>query len=115
MASSARSMAALSAAVNAPLADAATRTACDVALGWNGAARVAACTLGCVAGRNWALLFFSTLEMEGSPSTRATVPRAHATTINHRNRTVIRPSDVKNRRSSNKVPPYVRPKARNTR
>jgi hypothetical protein len=105
---SARSMVALSAVVSGPVVEAATSSACVVLRGWNGAARVAARTLGCVAGRKSALLLFSTLEMVGRPTTRATVTAAQATTIAQRNRTVKRPSAVKNRRSSNKCPPYVR-------
>jgi hypothetical protein len=35
-------------------------------------------------GMNWELLFFSTLEMPGSPSVSATVPTIQMTTTSHR-------------------------------
>ena len=104
----ARPKAAVSAGVSAPWEVAATRVASDVWVDWNGAARVAARTLGWDAGRNCELLFFSTLEIVGRPSTSATVTSAQATTISQRNRTVNRPKAVKKRRSSSKGPPYVR-------
>ncbi len=100
-------MAARSAAVSGPEVEAATNTAWDVVLDWNGAARAAACTLGSEVGRNSESPLLATLESEGSPTTKAKVTIAHPTTISHRNRTVNRPSAAKKRRSSTRPPPYA--------
>ena len=73
----------------------ATKTASEVDSEWNGAARRAACSLGMLAGMNWELLFFATLEIPGRPTASAAVPTIHVTTTSHRKRTVSRPSEVK--------------------
>ena len=65
-----------------------------------GAASSAARTLAAVDGRNWELLFFSTLDSVGSAVVSATVATSQPRMIAHRWRTVNRPRAANNWRSS---------------
>jgi hypothetical protein len=53
----------------------------------NGAASVAACELGALAGRNLELLFCVTLDSAGNCETAAKAAAIHSRTTSHRNRT----------------------------
>ncbi len=57
----------------------------------NGVASSWATTLGSEAGRNWVLLFFSTLVSEGRDTASTTVTTIQPAMISQRNRTVNRP------------------------
>src|SRR5258708_27995722 len=57
----------------------------------NGAARSAACELGALAGRNLVLLFWVTLERDGSSDIAAIAPTTQAATTSQRNRTANDP------------------------
>ena len=61
----------------------------------NGAASSAACSLGALAGRNFELLFWVTLDSAGSCVTAAIAPTIHNTRTNHLNRTAKRPMALK--------------------
>src|SRR6202035_2974135 len=61
----------------------------------NGAASVAACMLGALAGRNLVLLLWVTLDSEGSTLTATNARTTHAATTSQRNRTAKRPMAAK--------------------
>ena len=109
-ASSTRAMAASSAAVSGPGGGGGHQ---DAPASWSGAGTAppasAARTLGSVAGRNWELLLFSTLEIDGEaerPGRRCRRPRRRRSASGTAR--VKRPRAAKKRRSSSKGPPYVR-------
>src|SRR5260221_10863856 len=89
-------MAALSAAVS-PLLRAATRVAAASVASWNGAAIVAACMLGELAGGNPLVVSLATSLSEGRARTAAMVTTTHAITTRNRKRTAKRPRLVKKR------------------
>ena len=57
----------------------------------NGAARVAACSLGALAGRNLVLLLWVTLDSAGSSVAAAMAPATHAASTSQRKRTQNEP------------------------
>ena len=61
----------------------------------NGAASVAACSLGALAGRNWLLLPCVTLDSDGSALDIATAATTHATSTTQRNLTANLPIPLK--------------------